>query len=529
MPLPWSNLLPPFPRTSGAMQVCLGLLLLALWALATRFPLPIDETRYLTVAWEMWNRGDFLVPYLNGEPYSHKPPLLFWLIHAGWAVGGVGDFWPRALPALLAAGLVWTVRSHARGCWPAHPGIAGVAPLLLGGSAFFLIFSTFIMFDLLLALCVALAARACWQMGEGAKPWRAALAMGLWTGLGVLAKGPVVLAFMVPLWLSGPWWHRSPRARGRRWWAQVGLALLVAVAVALVWALPAAASGGALYADALLFKQTSGRVVHSFAHQRPFWYYAVFLPLLWLPWSLWPRAWQAMRAVVQVRDAASRFLWVWALGPVLVLSIVSGKQPQYLLPVLAPGALLLARGFSLTEPRTAQDRGAVLPGLLGVGLGLVMLVGAFGFGPLPPADPFSAWHRGWLADTSWLLALATLGLGALLPFMEWCSWWRCYCIACCIRPPGKPSTCGLWPATCGCCNKTDTRWPSGAITTASWALRGGCCARCRNCWAQQPARTCSNWRCVNLAPMCCWKVGVCRQPARSRWRPIAVSGGPCCQ
>jgi hypothetical protein len=45
---------------------------------------PVDETRYASVAWEMWLRGDFLVPYINGEPYSHKPPLLFWLIHAGW-------------------------------------------------------------------------------------------------------------------------------------------------------------------------------------------------------------------------------------------------------------------------------------------------------------------------------------------------------------------------------------------------------------------------------------------------------------
>ena len=44
---------------------------------------PVDETRYASVAWEMWLRGDFLVPYINGEPYSHKPPLLFWLIQLG--------------------------------------------------------------------------------------------------------------------------------------------------------------------------------------------------------------------------------------------------------------------------------------------------------------------------------------------------------------------------------------------------------------------------------------------------------------
>ena len=38
-------------------------------------PLPIDETRYLAVAWEMHRTGEFLVPHLNGELYPQKPPL----------------------------------------------------------------------------------------------------------------------------------------------------------------------------------------------------------------------------------------------------------------------------------------------------------------------------------------------------------------------------------------------------------------------------------------------------------------------
>ncbi|MDO9006664.1 MAG: glycosyltransferase family 39 protein, partial [Thiobacillus sp.] len=46
-------------------------------ALLVRPLTPIDETRYVSAAWEMWLRGDFLVPYKNGEPYSHKPPFMF--------------------------------------------------------------------------------------------------------------------------------------------------------------------------------------------------------------------------------------------------------------------------------------------------------------------------------------------------------------------------------------------------------------------------------------------------------------------
>src|ERR1041384_413331 len=51
-------------------------------ALAFRPLLPVDETRYAAVGWEMWLRRDLLVPHLNGVPYSDKPPLLFWLFQA---------------------------------------------------------------------------------------------------------------------------------------------------------------------------------------------------------------------------------------------------------------------------------------------------------------------------------------------------------------------------------------------------------------------------------------------------------------
>jgi 4-amino-4-deoxy-L-arabinose transferase-like glycosyltransferase len=82
-----------------------GLALVVLWAavvlggLLTRPAWPIDETRYLAVAWEMWNHGEFLVPHLNGAPYSDKPPLLFWLIEAGWRVFGVHEWWGRVAPS----------------------------------------------------------------------------------------------------------------------------------------------------------------------------------------------------------------------------------------------------------------------------------------------------------------------------------------------------------------------------------------------------------------------------------------------
>ena len=47
--------------------------------LFTRDPWNPDEPRYAEVAREMVVLGQYLVPHLNGEPYSDKPPLFFWL------------------------------------------------------------------------------------------------------------------------------------------------------------------------------------------------------------------------------------------------------------------------------------------------------------------------------------------------------------------------------------------------------------------------------------------------------------------
>ena len=91
-------------KTPDLRDLRLPLLAWGVVALVSIFlhgPVPLYSTRSLAVAWEMWDRGSWLVPLFNGAPYSHKTPLLPWLIHAGWLVTGVSDVWPRVLMVLL--------------------------------------------------------------------------------------------------------------------------------------------------------------------------------------------------------------------------------------------------------------------------------------------------------------------------------------------------------------------------------------------------------------------------------------------
>ena len=101
-----------------------GLALLLLVGSIVFWPvIPLDETRYVSVAWEMHQRGDFLVPYLNGAPYSDKPPLLFWLMNAGWSVFGVNAWWPRAVSAVFAVLSTLLIAQMALRLWPGVRGI----------------------------------------------------------------------------------------------------------------------------------------------------------------------------------------------------------------------------------------------------------------------------------------------------------------------------------------------------------------------------------------------------------------------
>ncbi|NDA44023.1 MAG: phospholipid carrier-dependent glycosyltransferase, partial [Gammaproteobacteria bacterium] len=182
-----------------------------LWSLATlcamflRPVTPIDETRYLTVAWEMRLAGDPWLPMLNGVPYSDKPPLLFWLINAGWSVFGVNDLWPRLLTATFGLGVVLlTARCAVLLCTDGH-NVAPVAALALTATPLWLLFNGAVMFDVPLTFfSLAAVALVIDMRGEGRRSqW---VLVGLMLGLGMLTKGPTVLLHALPLALLAPLW-----------------------------------------------------------------------------------------------------------------------------------------------------------------------------------------------------------------------------------------------------------------------------------------------------------------------------------
>ncbi|MBL1263731.1 ArnT family glycosyltransferase [Candidatus Methylomicrobium oryzae] len=368
--------------------------------------IPLDETRYASVAWEMRIRHDFLVPHLNGVPYHHKPPLLFWIDNLGWTLFGVNEIWLLLVSPLCALASLYAIRYLSGQLWPGNYDAMRKAPWLLLGS---LIWGTYLngsMFDMLLGLCVLLALTG---LVKSAKrlTWRHWAPYALGCGLGLLAKGPVVLLHILPPFLLGMLWSETARKNPAKWYLQGGAALTAGLLIGLAWAVPAALCAGDAFGGTLLWHQTADRVVNSFAHRRPLWWYLEWAPVILFPWCFWPRCWQAVCRRELFRDPAVRFCAIWFFAGIIGFSAISGKQVHYLLPLMPALALLMSRALTARAPADLRI-GDFLPFIVICLTGILLLA--------LPAIPGLKLYNWVLNRKLWwpLLILATGIAGILL-------------------------------------------------------------------------------------------------------------------
>jgi 4-amino-4-deoxy-L-arabinose transferase-like glycosyltransferase len=231
-----------------------------------------------------------------------------------------------------------------------RPEAAALTGLYTASALVWLAYAGAVMFDLPLAFFVAVALLQVFRAaaGGGLRAWVFA---GIALGLGVLTKGPVMLLHVLPAALLGFWWRRALPGAGSesagRWYGGVALAVLVGAAVALAWVIPAAIAGGDAFRTEILWRQSAGRVASEGFHPRPFWFHALMLPLLLLPWTLFPPFWRGLVAACRRPwSVMARFALAWFVPVFVTFSAIRGKQLHYLLPEIPAIALLAAAGSS---------------------------------------------------------------------------------------------------------------------------------------------------------------------------------------
>lgn len=364
------------------------MLLFRLASLASYPLMDTSEARYGEIARIMLQTGNWVTPQETpGTPFWAKPPLSTWLSAGSLALFGVNEFALR-LPALLCAlGVLalcfsWSESLGAGGgqagaAVPARTQRGLLSMALLCTSAGFFVAAGTVMTDPSLALCTTAMLAAFHHTavrGSRSAAWRYGFFLA--AGLGMLAKGPVILLYVgapIGLWVL---WQRSVRATWRALpWIR---GTLLAALVCVPWyALAQQRTPGFLEYFLVgehfmrFVKPGWGGDLYGTAHAEPLgtiWLYLAgalgLNALLVLGAAYRPAPWRAAARL----DAEQRFLLLAALVPVVFFTFAGNIIWTYVLPALAPLAVLSGERLAPRWAASVGWRRLVLGTMLANGL-----------------------------------------------------------------------------------------------------------------------------------------------------------------
>jgi len=300
-----------------------------------------DEPRYADIGRAMAQTGDLITPRLWGQPWFEKPPLLYWLIAAGFHAGLGPELAPRLPVALLSLAFLAFYWDRLRRLWDERVAWCSVA--ILATTAGWVALSGIAVADIPLA--VFFSAAVLLALERRHTPAAASL------GLAVLAKslvGPVL--FLPVLALD---------SRRLRDWLRPG-PILAFLAIALPWHLLCLARNGPEFLRVLFVQQQFGRFATlERQHGQPWWFYLPVALLVLYPWfpllAVASREWRAPRVRVLIAVVVFGFVF---------FSAAENKLPGYLMPLVPSACALMGIGLARREK---PERAVILPvALLGI-------------------------------------------------------------------------------------------------------------------------------------------------------------------
>ena len=338
-----------------------------------------DEMRYAEIPREMITTGNWVSPHLNGLRYFEKPVLGYWVTGISMQVFGDNTFAMR-LPSALSAGLsalalfmLLSRFTHRRTT------ALNAAMIYLSMLGVFLIGTINILDSVFSFLLTAAFVSFYFSHEETDQKKRMLylLLLGLFCGGAFLAKG--FLAFVLLGAVIGPYviWQ----GRWLELFSRGPVALLAAILVIAPWAILVHLQEPE-YWHYFFWEEHIKRFASEQAqHGEPVWFYLMYLPLLALPWIvLLPMALKKL-FVNEDDDQESnskgndvlKYSLLWFLMPFIFFSISRGKLPTYILPCMAPLAVLLALGLENYLP----NKNAITSKVIGLKVANGFLAGFF--------------------------------------------------------------------------------------------------------------------------------------------------------
>jgi 4-amino-4-deoxy-L-arabinose transferase-like glycosyltransferase len=345
-------------------------ILVFLLPLTINFPLlDPDEGLHASIAQEMIESGDWVVPHFRGEAFLDKPILYFWCQALSLRSFGMNEFAVR-LPGLFLGflGCVTTgivgrrMFGRTTGFVSAIFYATMLLPLALAQAA---------AHDVALVPCVNMAILLFWE-SDRATTWKSstafALAIGVFLGLAILAKGLVGVALVGVTYGS---YLLITRQLTLAACYRGAISLAIAAAIASIWYLAVEQREPGFLEYYFLERHVKGFATDTQRHSdAPWWLY---LPVLLggsLPWIgylpitikeifsksepkvLSPRLETPENPTIPAdklnssTSSSTCILWCWLIASTILLSIAQSKLVTYIWPVFPTIAILAAIGWA---------------------------------------------------------------------------------------------------------------------------------------------------------------------------------------
>jgi 4-amino-4-deoxy-L-arabinose transferase-like glycosyltransferase len=313
------------------------------------------EPRYAEIARVMFHNGEWIVPTVNGDLYTDKPMLYFWLVLLASKVAGTVNEWTVRLPAALGGiGTVLATYFMGRDFFSARIGFFGAVILatcmrMIWEARWAHIDALFCFF---FALSIYFVGRSLLRKGNPNE----ILAAYVFMALAVLAKGFIGVVLPALLFIAF--------VLARRDWSMIGAAKLhlgipIFFCIALPWFfLVNQATDGKWLAD-FVYIHHFQRYTAGLGHRQPYYYYFMTLPVDFLPWTIFAlagfftqRGWRRVWA-----EPIPQFFLLWFAVVFFFFSLSDTKRDLYLMPLLPPLALFVGYYFdALAGGGLPQDR-----------------------------------------------------------------------------------------------------------------------------------------------------------------------------
>lgn len=301
-----------------------------------------DETRYVSMARDMFKSKDFLTLYLNGEYFFEKPPLYFWNECLAFAIfGKINEFTARFPVSLCGASICYLIYFMGRKTVSRMYGV--VSALILATSLEFAMLSKFAILDIVVSACITFS--LCFGLmvyfcKENQKKYFWWL-FYVFSGLAVMAKG--IPGFVIPF---GSMFiiailSKSFKQLFKPVYILPGIILFLLIT--LPWHIIMFKIHNPLFWDEYVIKHHLSRFLGSkeLGRIQPFYFYVITLLWGFFPWILscvfvWIAKLKNFKSLFNLETTEGQFIsynTIIVLFTLLFFSVSETKLITYILPL----------------------------------------------------------------------------------------------------------------------------------------------------------------------------------------------------